>query len=90
MNKSKRVLTALALVGTAFAATASTATSAQAVAGIGEGPGGLLAAPGFLLADLAGANSVMPVGQGDLAAMAEKAMKEKQAEQAAKEQGQAH
>ncbi|MFE6865935.1 hypothetical protein ACFVFS_05220 [Kitasatospora sp. NPDC057692] len=90
MNKSKRVLTALALVGTAFAATATTAGSAQAVAGIGEGPGGLLAAPGFLLADLSGANAVMPVGQGDLAAMAEKAMKEKQAEREAKEQGQAH
>ncbi len=82
MNKSKRVLTALALAGTAFAATASSATSAHAIAGVGEGPGGLLASPGFLLADLAGANTVMPVGQGDLAAMADKAMKEKQAEQA--------
>ncbi|WP_327679847.1 hypothetical protein [Kitasatospora sp. NBC_00458] len=87
MNKSKRVLTALALAGTAFAATASSATSAHALAGIGEGPGGPLAAPAFLLADLAGANSVMPVGQGDLAAMADKAMKEKQAEQAAQQQG---
>ncbi|MER5351836.1 hypothetical protein ABT093_16095 [Kitasatospora sp. NPDC002551] len=87
MNKSKRVLTALALAGTAFAATATTATSAHAIAGIGEGPGGLLASPGFLLADLAGANSVMPVGQGDLAAMADKAIKEKQAEQAAQQQG---
>ncbi|MFJ4669742.1 hypothetical protein [Kitasatospora purpeofusca] len=87
MNKSKRVLTALALAGTAFAATASSAGSAHAVAGVGEGPGGLLAAPGFLLADLAGANSVMPVGQGDLAAMADKAMKQKQAEEAQQQQG---
>ncbi|MFE2108727.1 hypothetical protein ACFXAF_23095 [Kitasatospora sp. NPDC059463] len=87
MNKSKRVLTALALAGTAFAATASSAGSAHAIAGVGEGPGGLLASPGFLLADLTGATSVMPVGQGDLAAMADKALKEKQAEQAAKQQG---
>ncbi|MEV6973911.1 hypothetical protein [Kitasatospora sp. NPDC093806] len=88
MNKSKRVLTALALAGTAFAATASSATSAHAIAGIGEGPGGPLAAPGFLLADLTtGGGAGMPIGQGDLAAMAEKAMKEKQAEQAAQPQG---
>ncbi|MFE7560199.1 hypothetical protein [Kitasatospora sp. NPDC057500] len=86
MNKSKRVLTAIALAGTAFAATASSAGSAHAVAGIGEGPGGLLAAPGFLVMDLAGASSAMPVGQGDLAAMAEKAMKEKQEQQAAQQQ----
>ncbi|MER7708533.1 hypothetical protein ABTX81_37315 [Kitasatospora sp. NPDC097605] len=87
MNKSKRVLTALALAGTAFAATASSAGSAHAVAGVGEGPGGLLAAPGFLVMDLTGASAAMPVGQGDLAALAEKALKEKQAEQAAQQQG---
>ncbi|MFF8771273.1 hypothetical protein [Kitasatospora sp. NPDC015120] len=87
MNKSKRVLTALALAGTAVAATASSAGSAYAIAGVGEGPGGLLASPAFLLADLTGATSVMPMGQGDLAAMADKALKEKQAEQAAAQQG---
>ncbi|GAA1415960.1 hypothetical protein GCM10009639_70070 [Kitasatospora putterlickiae] len=87
MNKSKRVLTALALAGTAVAATVSSAGSAHAIAGIGEGPGGVLASPAFLLADLTGATSAMPVGQGDLAALAEKAMKEKQAEQAAQQQG---
>ncbi|MFE6050834.1 hypothetical protein ACFQ6N_08775 [Kitasatospora sp. NPDC056446] len=76
MKKSKRVLTALALMGTAFAATASSAGSAHALAGIGEGPGGLLAAPGFLLAEQVGAGS-LPVGQGEIGSMADKAIKEK-------------
>ncbi|MGW6913511.1 hypothetical protein ACWGB8_06775 [Kitasatospora sp. NPDC054939] len=76
MNKSKRVLTALALAGTAFAATASSAGSAHAIAGIGEGVGGPLAAPGFLLADVVTGGS-MPVGQGEIGTLADQAVKQK-------------
>ncbi|RKT16412.1 hypothetical protein BX285_0747 [Streptomyces sp. 1114.5] len=79
MKKSKRVLTALALMGTAFAATASSAGSAHALAGIGEGPGGLLAAPGFLLADTV-TGGELPVGQGEIGSLADKAVKEKMKE----------
>ncbi|GAB7181545.1 hypothetical protein ATKI12_1376 [Kitasatospora sp. Ki12] len=79
MNKSKRVLTALALMGTAFAATASSAGSAHALAGIGEGPGGLLAAPGFLIADQVGGGS-LPIGQGEIGSLADKAVQEKMKE----------
>ncbi|MFJ3790153.1 hypothetical protein [Kitasatospora sp. NPDC090091] len=79
MNKPKRALTALALVGTAFAATAASAGSAHALAGIGEGPGGLMAAPAFLLADLAGAPE-LPVGQGQIGTLADQAVKEKMKE----------
>ncbi|MGV9266373.1 hypothetical protein ACWDRR_17105 [Kitasatospora sp. NPDC003701] len=84
MNKSKRALTALALLGSAFAATASSAGSAHALAGVGEGPGGLLAAPAFLLADTVGGGS-LPIGQGDISKLADKAMEEKAKEQAAKQ-----
>ncbi|MET8624849.1 hypothetical protein ABZW30_13990 [Kitasatospora sp. NPDC004669] len=76
MNKSKRILSALALAGTAFAATASSAGSAHALAGIGEGPGGPLAAPAFLLADVAGGGS-LPVGQGQMGSLADQAVKQK-------------
>ncbi|KJS56828.1 hypothetical protein [Streptomyces rubellomurinus] len=76
MKTSKRVLTALALAGTAFAATASSAGSAHALAGIGEGPGGLLAAPGFLIADQVGGGE-LPVGQGQIGSVADQAVKEK-------------
>ncbi|MGW4893705.1 hypothetical protein ACWEQL_15785 [Kitasatospora sp. NPDC004240] len=76
MNKSKRVLTALALAGSALAATASSAGSAHAVAGIGEGVGGPLAAPGFLLADVVSGGS-LPVGQGEIGSLADQAIKEK-------------
>ncbi|MEU6232515.1 hypothetical protein [Kitasatospora sp. NPDC047058] len=79
MNKPKRVLTALALAGTAFAATASSAGSAYALAGVGEGPGGLLASPAFLLADLTGAGN-LPVGQGQIGTLADQAVKEKMKE----------
>ncbi|MER7771621.1 MULTISPECIES: hypothetical protein [Streptomycetaceae] len=79
MKKSKRVLTALALMGTAFAATASSAGSAHALAGIGEGPGGLLAAPGFLLADTV-TGGELPVGQGQIGSLADQAVKEKMKE----------
>ncbi|MFJ9692696.1 hypothetical protein [Kitasatospora sp. NPDC101183] len=77
MKTSKRVLTALALMGTAFAATASSAGSAHALAGIGEGPGGLLAAPGFLIADQVGGGGSMPIGQGEIGNLANQAVKEK-------------
>ncbi|MEU9076632.1 hypothetical protein ACFYUY_14930 [Kitasatospora sp. NPDC004745] len=76
MNKSKRVLTALALMGSALAATASSAGSAHALAGIGEGPGGPLAAPGFLLADVVSGGE-LPVGQGQIGTLADQAVKEK-------------
>ncbi|MER6301957.1 hypothetical protein ABT247_20695 [Kitasatospora sp. NPDC001539] len=79
MNKSKRVLTALALMGSAFAATAASAGSAHALAGIGEGPGGLLAAPGFLLADTVTGGG-LPVGQGQIGSLADKAIAEKMKE----------
>ncbi|MGW2253821.1 hypothetical protein ACWCXH_27055 [Kitasatospora sp. NPDC001660] len=79
MNKSKRVLSALALMGTAFAATASSAGSAHALAGVGEGPGGLLAAPGFLLVDTVSGGE-LPVGQGQIGSLADKAVKEKMKE----------
>ncbi|MFJ9769627.1 hypothetical protein ACIRVF_00085 [Kitasatospora sp. NPDC101157] len=79
MKTSKRVLTALALMGTAFAATASSAGSAHALAGIGEGPGGLLAAPGFLLADTVTGGS-MPVGQSQIGSLADQAVKDKMKE----------
>ncbi|WP_188297569.1 hypothetical protein [Streptomyces sp. CBMA156] len=79
MKKSKRVLTALALMGSAFAATAGSAGSAHALAGIGEGPGGLIAAPGFLLADTVTGGAV-PVGQGQIGSLADKAVQEKMKE----------
>ncbi|MFJ2776591.1 hypothetical protein [Kitasatospora sp. NPDC087315] len=82
MNKSKRVLTALALAGTAFAATASSAGSAHALAGLGE-TGGPFAAGGFLLADLVSGGS-LPVGQSEIGTLADQAIKEKT------QQGQAH
>ncbi|MFI6848713.1 hypothetical protein OG535_22295 [Kitasatospora sp. NBC_00085] len=76
MNKPKRALTALALLGSAFAVTASSAGSAHALAGVGEGPGGLLASPAFLIADLAGAPE-LPVGKDQIGTLADKAVKEK-------------
>ncbi|MFH9354254.1 hypothetical protein [Kitasatospora sp. NPDC017646] len=79
MKSSKRVLTALALMGTAFAATASSAGSAHALAGIGEGPGGLLAAPGFLIAEQVGGTS-LPVGQAQMGSLADQAVKDKMKE----------
>ncbi|MFE4515379.1 hypothetical protein ACFRMQ_14450 [Kitasatospora sp. NPDC056783] len=79
MKKSKRVLTALALMGSAFAATASSAGSAHALAGIGEGPGGLLAAPGFLIAETATGGS-MPIGQSQLGSVADKVVQDKMKE----------
>ncbi|MFE4976676.1 hypothetical protein ACFRAR_31810 [Kitasatospora sp. NPDC056651] len=79
MKKSKRVLTALALMGSAFAATASSAGSAHALAGIGEGPGGLLAAPGFLIAETATGGS-MPIGQSQIGSVADKVVQDKMKE----------
>ncbi|MBO1419051.1 hypothetical protein [Streptomyces sp. FH025] len=79
MKNSKRVLTALALMGSALAATASSAGSAHALAGIGEGPGGLLAAPGFLIAETATGGS-MPIGQSQIGSLADKVVQEKMKE----------
>ncbi|MFC8454484.1 hypothetical protein [Kitasatospora sp. NPDC057223] len=75
MNKPKRILTALALAGTALAATGLSASSAHAVAGLGE-PGGPFAAGGFLLADVVSGGS-LPVSQAGIGGLADQAMKAK-------------
>ncbi|WP_371480026.1 hypothetical protein [Kitasatospora sp. NBC_00315] len=73
MNKPKRILTALAVAGTALAATGLSASSAHAVAGLGQ-PGGPIVAGGFLLADVFSGGS-LPVSQEGIGGLADQAMK---------------